>query len=125
MGYKTNVGAWSAKGIALNITTTIMFLTPILLTAVGTHLWDQLWKVNVLALAVTLVTPPWGWKKPHPRARRVQPRVQPRDANGRRRSDRIGSDRIGSDALALPPRRAERLIFARRYSDQPHLRGER
>ena len=73
MPYKAAAGRVSPKGVALNLTTTIMFITPILLTTVGLHLWTHLWKANVVALFLTLITPPWGWKKPHPRGARVPP----------------------------------------------------
>ena len=66
MPYKAAAGRVSPKGVALNLTTTLMFITPILLTTVGLHLWTHLWKANVVALFLTLITPPWGWKKPHP-----------------------------------------------------------
>lgn len=73
MAYKAAAGRVSPKGVALNLTTMLMFITPILLTTVGLHLWTHLWKANVVALFLTLITPPWGWKKPHPRGARVPP----------------------------------------------------
>jgi len=117
MPYKAAAGRVSPKGVALNLTTTLMFITPILLTTVGLHLWTHLWKANVVALFLTLITPPWGWKKPHPRGARVPPN----------RIRRFGRDRAGR----RPPRarRARRArsvphtIARRRYSDQPHLRS--
>ncbi|KAH8068750.1 DUF4336-containing protein [Aureococcus anophagefferens] len=38
MPYKAAAGRVSPKGVALNLTTTLMFITPILLTTVGLHL---------------------------------------------------------------------------------------
>ena len=66
MGYKENAGRWSPKGIALNLFSMCVFVTPIILTARGFQEWDWLWKVNVGLFLVMFATPPWGWKKPHP-----------------------------------------------------------
>ena len=66
MGYKENVGRYSPKGIALNLFSMCVFVTPIILTTRGFQEWDWLWKVNVGMFLVMFATPPWGWKKPHP-----------------------------------------------------------
>ena len=117
MPYKAAAGRVSPKGVALNLTTTIMFITPILLTTVGLHLWTHLWKANVVALFLTLITPPWGWKKPHPRGARVpaesNPRLRPRP-----RRPPTPRARRARRARSVP-----HTIARRRYSDQPHLRS--
>ena len=98
MPYKAAAGRVSPKGVALNLTTTLMFITPILLTTVGLHLWTHLWKANVVALFLTLITPPWGWKKPHPRGARVPPNRIRRFGRG---SKRAGRRPLGRDARAV------------------------
>ena len=66
MGYKGDAGRYSPKGIALNLFSLCVFVTPIILTTRGFQEWDWLWKVNVGMFLVMFATPPWGWKKPHP-----------------------------------------------------------
>ena len=66
MGYKGDAGRYSPKGIALNLFSMCVFVTPIILTTRGFQEWDWLWKVNVGMFLVMFATPPWGWKKPHP-----------------------------------------------------------
>lgn len=66
MGYKETAGRYPPKGLALNVFTLIVFVTPFILCLKGMDTWEWLWKVNAAALAVMFATPPWGWKKPHP-----------------------------------------------------------
>ena len=47
MGYKGDAGRYSPKGIALNLFSMCVFVTPIILTTRGFQEWDWLWKVNV------------------------------------------------------------------------------
>lgn len=88
MGYAALKGQYSIKGLLINVALTVMFATPIVLTTKGLDSWEWLWKVNVVTLLVTLVTPPWGWKKPHPHTPApLETRLRTRPTAERRRSD--------------------------------------
>lgn len=54
------------KAVLVNLATTCLFVTPIALYVLGRPALRSLVAINVTFLAVVLVTPPWGWKLPHP-----------------------------------------------------------
>jgi len=59
-------GQFSLKSWALNMATSLLFASPVILYFVG---WEGAPKVglaNAVALTVMWFVPPRGWKRPHP-----------------------------------------------------------
>ncbi|KAJ8600952.1 hypothetical protein CTAYLR_006305 [Chrysophaeum taylorii] len=58
-------GEFSSKGILLNVATTYLFVSPLVVYAEITTVWAVCW-TGVLVWGVTFAAAPWGWKRPNP-----------------------------------------------------------